>query len=180
MYFRLVKFVAWLAFGAALAAAPNMILFQAGGRYGDWQGIGDRPFGVGTIVDAKRSLAVFSLGNLPRPDNETLYDIPFVHVEVGARHFSMTVTAMMGITAVIIALGVLWLWVAESAMAARTSWNKYGTVTMEDYSVAITGVPDVVSRADLKKHIETVWAHTRACSLLSLHAALPITPEESR
>ncbi len=131
-YMRLIKFVGWLTLGATLVMVPNLIMFHdQGARFHDWSGIGARPFTVGTLLDAKRSLATFSLGNLVRPMNDTLYEIPGVGMEVEARQFSLVVAGIMCLAGVLLALGALWLWVSDGAMTVRSSWAPYGSVTLE-------------------------------------------------
>ena len=148
--------------GATIASLPNLISFHRGGRYSDWDGIAARPFGVGTIVDAKRSLAVFSLGNIVKPFNDTEYEFPSVPAAITVTHYSMTVAVVMTVTGIVIAIGAMWLWSAEAALAARTSWNRYGTVTLEDYTVQVKGIPEAATRKEVHQHFETVRGTTVA------------------
>jgi hypothetical protein len=75
---------------------------------------------------------------------------------LNAHHFSMYVAGVMAACAVALALGAAWIWVADSAMNLRSSWNPYGTVTLEDYSVIVTGITSVMRKEEIAQHFENV------------------------
>lgn len=178
-YFKFLKFAAWLMVAALLVSIPNVLLFREGGlyvpsdaedyvpfvpfehgRFHDSEGRSSRPVHAATYIDVKRSVAVVSLGNLlALPDNVTAYTAFTsigINLPLRSSNFAVAVAIVASAAGLICLAGVLWYWWSDIASSVRDTWNAYGTVTIEEYSVAVTNLPKFVTREELKSHLELV------------------------
>jgi hypothetical protein len=162
-----------------VASFPNILLFHEGGQYGpsdaeefvpyeprlsgrysDDAGLSDRPIQAATYIDVKRSADVLSFGNLRLlPDNVTAYTgytTAGVSLRMDPTSFGLAITIVASFATAVCLAGVMWLWRTDAASNQRDSWNPFGTVTIEEYSVTITNLPKFVTKEELKGHLELV------------------------
>lgn len=185
-YFKFLKFSFWLCIIAMLMSVPNMILFREGctyidieaeflvpfqhseaGRFHDWVNMSHRPMGPATYLDTKRSAAAVSVGNmLLLPDNVTAC-AAFSSVGISWQLSSAGVGWIVSITAATVGVMLLaaagWFIRVNAANDLREAWNPYGTVSIEEYSVSVTGLPKFTTREELQGHLEGVRAMLIRC-----------------
>ena len=166
---------------AMLLSLPNMLLFSEGGQYRDsdatelnpffeFEGgrfhdsanMSLRPMQTATYIDVKRASAVVTPGNiLLLPDNVTAYAV-WTSVGLGFKmsegQLALAITIVVCIVAAALAGAALWFWVVNDALNSRETWNPYGTVTIEEYSVSVTNLPKFTTRDELRNHLELVSA----------------------
>lgn len=178
-YFKFLKFAFWICVAAMLASVPNMALFHEGGtyteaaavhmepyiafehgRYHDTSGLHARPVQAATYIDVKRAAERITLGNLLLlPDNVTTFDAfnsIGLHVPLSRNLFGLFVTGDVVLVGIVLLAGVTWFWRNTLANNARETWNPHGTVTIEEYSVSVSGLPRFTTKEELKAHLEGV------------------------
>jgi hypothetical protein len=95
------------------------------------------------------------------PDNVTAYTgytSVGVHLRMEPVSFGLAITIVSSFATALCLAGILWLWRSDAASNQRDTWNPFGTVTIEEYSVAVTNLPKFVTKEELKGHLELVRA----------------------